>query len=302
MDQPQTGAAVDQSLALLEAVLAHGPAGFGYLDLQFRFVRLNAQLAQINGLPVEAHLGHTVAELLGPARWAERRVFLEKARAGEASMNVPLPGIVSPKTGTERHVVSSYLPITTAGVVAGVVVVVRDVTEQVEAERALRVSETRKATILEVALDCIITIDAEGRIVEFNPAAEQTFGYTRQEILGRVMAEMIVPPALRPRHYAGFAHYLATGEGPILRQRIEIAAVRANGEEFPVEIAIIPIHDGRQVLFTAYLRDISERRREEAERERLLREVAAAAERQRAFLRDVLASVTEGRLLPVPPA
>ena len=148
---------------------------------------------------------------------------------------------------------------------------------------ALRQSEARKSAVLEAALDCIITADIEGRIVEFNPAAELTFGYTRAEVLGRLIAETIVPPSLRAAHERGLAHYLATGDGPILRQRIEVTAMRQSGEEFPVEIAIVPMGEGEGRGFTAYLRDITALRN--------------AAAQQRAFLRDVLASVTEGRLI-----
>ncbi|MBI3007566.1 MAG: PAS domain S-box protein, partial [candidate division NC10 bacterium] len=75
-------------------------------------------------------------------------------------------------------------------------------------------------------------------MTEFNPAAEKTFGSTRAEVLGREMAEVIVPPALRESHRRGLAHYLATGQGPVLGKRLEMPAVRADGTEFPVELAI----------------------------------------------------------------
>src|SRR2546426_53790 len=84
---------------------------------------------------------------------------------------------------------------------------------------ALRESEARNAAILQMALDAIVTIDHEGRVVEFNPAAEKMFGYRRAEVLGQQMAERIVPPSLRDRHYQGLAHYLSTGEGPVLNTR-----------------------------------------------------------------------------------
>src|SRR5689334_16237430 len=105
-------------------------------------------------------------------------------------------------------------------------------------ESALRQSEAVKSAILESALDCIITIDHQGRVLDFNPAAERTFGYTRAETLGREMSELIVPPALRARHQRGLAHAVNAGEGRLLGQRIEIVAMRKNGEEFPVELAI----------------------------------------------------------------
>ncbi|MGI9086511.1 MAG: PAS domain S-box protein [Chthoniobacterales bacterium] len=120
--------------------------------------------------------------------------------------------------------------------------------------------------ILDSALDCIVTMDAGGMIREFNPAAERVFGYTRKEAVGRELAELIVPPSLRERHRQGLAHFLKTGEGPVLGRRIEIAAVRADGEEILVELAITAYQIAGQSVFTAYLRDITERVRSERRR------------------------------------
>src|SRR5712692_3428868 len=91
------------------------------------------------------------------------------------------------------------------------------------------------AAILQTALDAIITIDHQGKVIEFNPAAEKLFGYSRTEVLGRKMAELIVPPSLREQHYKGLARYLATSESRIIGRRIELIAMRADGTEFPVE-------------------------------------------------------------------
>ena len=136
-------------------------------------------------------------------------------------------------------------------------------------EQALRDSEARKTAVLEVALDCIIAIDEEGKITEFNPAAQRTFGYSLEEAMGQPLAETIIPPAFRGQHHVGFAHYLATGAGPVLGQRIELIGMRKGGAEFPVELAIVPTkRDGKRGAI-AYLRDISERRTLEAEQSRL---------------------------------
>ncbi|MEO6463251.1 MAG: ATP-binding protein, partial [Candidatus Eisenbacteria bacterium] len=121
--------------------------------------------------------------------------------------------------------------------------------------------------ILDTSLDSIITIDAEGRIVEFNAAAEHTFGRGRADAIGQDMADLIIPPSLRSRHRAGLAYFLATGNGPILNRRIELMALRADGTEFPVELTVTPILGLPRPLFTGNLRDISERKRVEAERE-----------------------------------
>src|SRR6185295_4465621 len=93
-------------------------------------------------------------------------------------------------------------------------------------EAALRASEALKTAILETALDAIVTIDEAGHILDFNPAAERMFGYTRAEALGQEMAELIIPPSLRGRHRAGLARAVATGEDTIVGQRIEIIAQR----------------------------------------------------------------------------
>jgi PAS domain S-box-containing protein len=91
---------------------------------------------------------------------------------------------------------------------------------------------------LEAAIDAVVVADASGRIVEFNPAAERTFGYSRKEALGRTMAELIVPPSLRERHIAGFARFVEAREGSMLGRRVELTAMRADGSEFPVELAL----------------------------------------------------------------
>jgi two-component system, cell cycle sensor histidine kinase and response regulator CckA len=126
--------------------------------------------------------------------------------------------------------------------------------------------EVLNRAILETALDCIITMDASGRVREFNPAAERVFGFTRAEAVGKELAELVIPPALRERHRRGLAHYLKTGEGPVLGRRIEINALRRDGSEILVELAITPFNIDGSLLFTAYLRDITERVRTEKRR------------------------------------
>jgi PAS domain S-box-containing protein len=120
--------------------------------------------------------------------------------------------------------------------------------------------------ILDSALDCIITMDGNGLVREFNPAAERVFGYARAEAIGQELAALIVPPELRERHRQGLARYLATGEGPVLGRRIEINALRADGSEILVELAITALKIDGAPLFTAYLRDITERVRTEKRR------------------------------------
>jgi diguanylate cyclase (GGDEF)-like protein/PAS domain S-box-containing protein len=130
-----------------------------------------------------------------------------------------------------------------------------------ESADELRRSESLKGAILETSLDCVITIDQEGRIIEFNPAAEATFGFTRGQALGKIMVDLIVPPRLRDAHRRGFAHYLATGKAPLLGKRVELEAIRADGTEFPIELAITATGGTSAPLFTGFIRDITAQKR-----------------------------------------
>jgi diguanylate cyclase (GGDEF)-like protein/PAS domain S-box-containing protein len=133
-----------------------------------------------------------------------------------------------------------------------------------------RLFEGVTRSILDAALDCIVVMGTDGRVVDWNPAAEQTFGYSRDEALGRELGELIVPPEAREAHRRGLARHLATGTERVLGRRLELEAVRADGSRLPVELAITRL-DRRPSLFVGYLRDITQRRRsaraiEEAER------------------------------------
>jgi PAS domain S-box-containing protein len=138
-----------------------------------------------------------------------------------------------------------------------------DLTDRRRAEEALQSSESRKSAILTSALDAIVDMDGQGRIVEFNPAAERMFGRARADVIGRELAEVIIPPRLRDAHRRGLAHFLATGEGPILGRPIEIEAMRPDGTLFPVELAVIHVHDDGAPAFTGFIRDITQRNQSE---------------------------------------
>jgi PAS domain S-box-containing protein len=145
-------------------------------------------------------------------------------------------------------------------------------------------SEVRKASILDTALDSIVTSDQSGTIIEFNAAAEATFGYSKQNVIGRQMADLIIPPRYREMHRQGMKRYLATGEAHVLGRRIEIEAMRSDGSEFPVELAIVRVPLPGPAFFTAYIRDLTERKRLEADQARLLEESKEANRAKSEFL------------------
>jgi PAS domain S-box-containing protein len=127
------------------------------------------------------------------------------------------------------------------------------------AESALRDSEALKSAMLGSAYDCVIGMDHLGRVIEFNEAAERTFGYRRDEAVGRELAGLIIPPDLRERHREGLARYLETGETRILNQRTELSAVRRDGTTLPVELAVTRIPGSEPPIFTGYVRDVTDR-------------------------------------------
>ncbi|HSD27260.1 MAG TPA: PAS domain S-box protein, partial [Vicinamibacteria bacterium] len=132
-----------------------------------------------------------------------------------------------------------------------------------EWEDELRASEIRKALILDSALDCILTTDHEGRVIEFNAAARRLFGYTRSEILGREVADTIVPPALRDELRQRLRDFVLTGDTADLGRRREATAMSADGSLVPIEVVVIPAYVKGRVILTAYIRDLTERRRGE---------------------------------------
>jgi PAS domain S-box-containing protein len=127
------------------------------------------------------------------------------------------------------------------------------------AEEEVRASESRLRAILNTALDAVVTMNADGRVTGWNPAAEAIFGHSPAEAIGREMAELIVPPRLRNAHRRGLARFLETGRGVVLDRRLELTGLRRDGTEFPVELTITRIPLPGAPTFTGYLRDITDR-------------------------------------------
>ncbi|MBL4613960.1 MAG: PAS domain S-box protein, partial [Magnetovibrio sp.] len=138
-----------------------------------------------------------------------------------------------------------------------------NITELKRREAALRMSEDRMRATVESSMDCIIIINNEGRVTEFNPAAEECFGYSREQAMGRVLSELIIPQRHHAAHREGIQNYFQTGEGPIIGKRTEVEAMRADGTEFLAELAVETATCEDGMSFIAYLRDITARHAEE---------------------------------------
>jgi PAS domain S-box-containing protein len=138
-----------------------------------------------------------------------------------------------------------------------------EVHERERIEAILRAQEARHRAMLEAAIDAIITIDGTGRIVEFNPTAESIFGFTGDDALGARVDELIIPPELWEAHRGELARYAETGESAMLGRQLEMTALRVDGTPVPIEVAVVPTPIDGDTLFTAFIRDITERRRAE---------------------------------------
>ena len=216
----------------------------------------------------EAIWGRTCESLYASARtWLEAIHSEDRARVLDAALTKQTKGhydeeyrIIRPD-GAIRWIHDRAFPIRDeSGKIYRIAGIAEDITSHKQAEQAVRESEARKSAIMESVLDAILAIDAAGRITEFNSAAEKIFGHHRADVMGKEMAEVIIPLSLRDRHRRGFARYLATGEDSILGKRIDIQAMRSDGAEFPAELTITRVKLGGPPAFTAYIRDISERK------------------------------------------
>jgi two-component system cell cycle sensor histidine kinase/response regulator CckA len=160
------------------------------------------------------------------------------------------------------------------------------------ARRETQASESLKAAILESTLDCVVATDAHGLIIEFNPSAEKTFGYARDEVVGKPATDLLVPPRYRDVHEKGLRNYRTEDQHRLVGQRIETEAMRADGSEFPVEISVTEVQLDSGPVFTAVIRDISERRAMETS-------LRASEERFRSLVqnsRDVIAVIDESAI------
>lgn len=282
---PLEDSGVQERLALLDTLFAYGPLGFGFVDRQLRFARVNARLAVINGLPAEAHLGRPVAEVLGATLWESRLPLFERALAGEAVVDVALTGRAAGSMQGDRHVLASYYPVLSDSQVVGVAVVVRDMTEQDQAEEALRTSREQYRLLFEANPQPMWVYDLQTlAFLAVNDAALRVYGYSSDEFLAMTLGD-IRPPEDAPS-------LAASVEAPRVGTRTDgpWRHLRKDGSGLWVEIAASALDFGGRAARLITALDVTERVAMEGER----REASA---RQQTFLRDILASVTEGKLL-----
>lgn len=225
--------------------------GFMAFDEEWRFTYLNKKAGEIFRIEPDTMLGKVVWEAL-PA--AIGNPFYEAAhRAMQTQQYV----FIENYSDIYQYWYESHLYPSPKGLS----VYFRDVSEKKKAEELLISSEETRRLIVSSAMDAIVCADIQGNITVWNNQAQTIFGWTEEEAMGKNLASIIIPERYREQHRRGMQHYEQTGEGPVLNRMLELYALKKNGEEFPVEITIIPIHQKNNRFFCAFIRDITERKK-----------------------------------------
>jgi two-component system cell cycle sensor histidine kinase/response regulator CckA len=263
-----------QNSEVQSAVIAGSPLAIVTLDTANRVTGWNAAAERI--------FGFSPAEVMGRVP----PLLLMNDEAGSGLEQVAQSGRVFSgimvrrrrKDGSTLDLSLSTAPLRDEqGNIKGVVEIFADLTEGQKADEMIRQREARLKLILDQALDAVITLEADGRISGWNPQAERVFGWTANEALGRRLVETIVPERLREAHNFGVRRFLATGASTIQNRRLEMPGLHRSGHEFPVELTIGSIRQGDSVIFSAFVRDITEQKRAE-------NALRASEDRYRAFV------------------
>lgn len=255
----QADRALRESRELLQAIADNSDAVIYAKDLDGRYLFVNRRYSELFHVSADGMLGKTDYDVFSKdVADAFRTMDLRVAAAGVALTEEEQ----APQDDGVHTYVSVKCPLWDAtGRVYAVFGISTDISERKRTEEALRANEERTRLIIETALDAVVTMDGTGAIVGWSPQADQVFGWTRADTLGRPLADTIIPERYRDAHRAGLKRFLATGEGPVLNSRLEITALHRDGREFPIELSITPLRIGGTVSFSAFIRDISDRKR-----------------------------------------
>jgi PAS domain S-box-containing protein len=277
---------------LLHTLMDNVPDAIYFKDLQSRFLRVNRSLAQRFGLsdPAEA-IGKTDFDFFTEEH--ARQAYLDEQeviRTGQPVVAREEKEVWS--DGRVSWASTTKMPLRNGdGLIVGTFGVSRDITNRKQTEADLRQakelaesSQQRTRLIVDSAYDAYVAMNSGGCIIDWNRQAELTFGWSRAEVLGRLLHEIIIPPAYRAAHVHGLEHFLQTGEGPVLQRRIEVPALRRDGSEFLVELTISPIRYGPEWVFSAFLHDITERKQAEEELRKARDAAEAASQAKSEFL------------------
>ena len=246
-----------RQLAELQAIYDTAPVGRGVLTPDLRFTRVNQRLAAIDGVPVAAHIGRTLGEIMPSRAGTSEALARRLLKTGEPVLNREITGETPVHPGVQRTWLESWLPLKNAnGEIHSINVVVEDITERKRAEAELR----RLAAIVESSNDAIIGGTLDGVVTTWNRGAEMIYGYEPGEIVGRSLSILAVSQSDDETQ-----QILQQIRGGTKIEHYETIGRRKDGTEVPVSLTVSPIRgsDGAIVGISKIVRDITERRRNE---------------------------------------
>lgn len=258
----QLSAAGEQQLKYMAIVESSNDAIIGK-DLQGIVTSWNAGAERIYGYSADEIVGKSILTIVPDDRHSEVAGFLESLAKRQPIRNHETQRVR--RDGTTIEVSLSISPIVgSSGDVIGAATIARDISGRRESERRVVESEARHRAVFETAIDAIITINERGIVEAFNSAAEKSFGYSADEVIGRNI-NMLMPSPHRAQHDGYLARYLQTGEENVIGAGREVEARRKDGSLFPAELAVSVVHLDSRRLFTGFIRDLTARKRAERE-------------------------------------
>ncbi|NKF51704.1 PAS domain S-box protein [Shewanella sp. WXL01] len=277
--------ALESANVRLNTILASAIDGFVIIDVSGIITDANPAVAQMFGYQHDELIGENVAILTPMAGRHLHDGFIKRfLDTGEKRVvDTRRELVAEAKSGQEFPIELSVSRMEIDGETF-FLGFVKDLSEIKTNEAEAARSESILLATLEASQDALISIDITGRVQEFNLAAVELFGYRREEALGEMLEDLIIPSGFRDPHRKGMEHHRRTGEGPVLNKRIEVPAVNKSGKEFPVELRVIPIQLGDELLFTAFLRNISEQKSREEELKQAKEQAEAGSKAKSRFL------------------
>jgi len=250
------------------------PDGIAVLDREGKISFANEKLIRLLGAGSVAVIGRALGDFIKPVDGAKP--------SEESSWN--LSGLAAGQfkvINFKRETL--FVELNWSGFrssdVSRTIAIIRDKSHEWKLEKAVKLNEQLKTNLVDSSLDALVTINGHGDVIDFSQSAEVLFGWKKKEIVGRRMQEYLIPNEQRSAHNRGMAHFLETGEGPLIGQRVETKAMRKNGTEIPIELALTATWIDSDVFVTAAIRDITERKEREEE---LLAAKASAEEASQA--------------------
>jgi len=225
--------------------------GFISLDKNWRYTYANKKISEMTRKTAEELIGKNIWEVFPEA--VNSKTYLAFHKAMSTQTFITHVDYFAPLDLWQENTIYPSPD--------GLSVFIKDISEKIHADVAVRNSEQMRSLIMNSALDAIICCDEDGKITVWNPQAERLFGRKAEEVKGLKLSETIIPVEYRAMHEAGLINYKVTREGPVLNKLIEITALDSSGNEFPIEMSIVPITQENGYFFCAFIRDITDRKK-----------------------------------------